>query len=287
MVELVNLGPVLYLQLKMGMDMTRMSRFSITSLLLGLIYVFTNPAQADDLHCNREWLCLHTHTNEHVVEFLAENKRPFPLTLSYRLLTVNLDSLDASSNTVVIPGNKTLLLARFEIVDREKPVKLEPKYDWTAGSMNAIHDDTIIYRLPYDSTRAYSILQGYGGRFSHEGDEHYTLDFNMRIGTPIHAARQGVVIDVVSHNDKGGWDRAFSRFANFIVIEHEDGTTGEYYHLSKNSAFVKIGDRVDEGQLIGLSGNTGHTAMPHLHFGVYRAAAWGRTISVPSVWSIS
>ena len=258
-----------------------MSRLSITCFLLGILHVFANPAQADGANCTREWLCLHTHTNNNVVEFLAENKRPFPITLSFRLNTANLDTLDKLPNTVVVSGNETLVLARFEIIDRRKPVKLEPRFDWTAGSMNAIHDDTVVYRLPYDSTRAYSILQGYGGRFSHEGDEHYTLDFNMRVGTPIHAARNGVVIDVVSHNDKGGWDNAFSRFANFIIIEHEDGTTGEYYHLSKNGAFVKIGDQVDEGQLIGLSGNTGHTAMPHLHFGVYRAAAWGRTISIP------
>ena len=258
-----------------------MSRLSITCFLLGILHVFANPAQADGANCTREWLCLHTHTNNNVVEFLAENKRPFPITLSFRLKTANLDTLDKLPNTVVVSGNETLVLARFEIIDRRKPVKLEPRFDWTAGSMNAIHDDAVVYRLPYDSTRAYSILQGYGGRFSHEGDEHYTLDFNMRVGTPIHAARNGVVIDVVSHNDKGGWDNAFSRFANFIIIEHEDGTTGEYYHLSKNGAFVKIGDQVDEGQLIGLSGNTGHTAMPHLHFGVYRAAAWGRTISVP------
>jgi murein DD-endopeptidase MepM/ murein hydrolase activator NlpD len=65
------------------------------------------------------------------------------------------------------------------------------------------------------------------------------------------------------------------------VILHNDGTTGEYYHLQHNGAFVKVGNSVAQGQQIGLSGNTGHTTMPHLHFGVYRAAEWGNTQSIP------
>jgi len=44
---------------------------------------------------------------------------------------------------------------------------------------------------------------------------------------------------------------------------------------------VTAGDRVEAGDRIGLSGNTGHTTMPHLHFAVYRAGAWGRTQSLP------
>ena len=44
---------------------------------------------------------------------------------------------------------------------------------------------------------------------------------------------------------------------------------------------VEVGDSVSQGQLIGYSGNTGHTTMPHLHFAVYRATEWGNTQSIP------
>ena len=71
------------------------------------------------------------------------------------------------------------------------------------------------------------------------------------------------------------------KYANFIVVLHDDGTTGEYYHVQQNGVLVEPGDRVEAGQMIGLSGNTGHTTVPHLHFAVYRAAEWGRTQSVP------
>ncbi|MCG8433237.1 MAG: M23 family metallopeptidase [Gammaproteobacteria bacterium] len=102
----------------------------------------------------------------------------------------------------------------------------------------------------------------------------------MPVGTPVYAARGGVVVDVEESNFKGGWKRGYGKYANYIVIQHADGSTGEYYHLSQHGAYVEQGDTVHEGQLIGLSGNTGHTAMPHLHFGVYHADTWGKTKSI-------
>ena len=79
----------------------------------------------------------------------------------------------------------------------------------------------------------------------------------------------------------GCWRDGCGRYANYIVILHNDGTTGEYYHLKHDGALVDVGDSVARGQRIGLSGNTGHTTMPHLHFAVYRATEWGNTQSIP------
>jgi murein DD-endopeptidase MepM/ murein hydrolase activator NlpD len=103
----------------------------------------------------------------------------------------------------------------------------------------------------------------------------------MPEGTPVHAARAGVVARVVESNDRGCWKDGCGRYANFIVVLHSDGTTGEYYHLQQAGALVEVGQSVARGQRIGLSGNTGHTAMPHLHFAVYRATEDGQTQSIP------
>ena len=138
-----------------------------------------------------------------------------------------------------------------------------------------------VYGLPYAEGRSYRVIQGYGSRFSHTGHEYYAVDFKMDEGTPVHAARGGVVARKVESNSVGCWADGCGRSANYIVILHDDQTTGEYYHLLKNGVLVDVGERVEAGQKIGLSGNTGHSTMPHLHFGVYRAAESGREQSIP------
>jgi murein DD-endopeptidase MepM/ murein hydrolase activator NlpD len=153
--------------------------------------------------------------------------------------------------------------------------------DWTVGDMDATHDDEQSYLFPYASGSSYRLIQSYGSSLSHTGLEQYALDFYMDVGTPVHAARGGVVARVEESNDKGCWEKGCGKNANFVVILHDDGTTGEYYHLQKDGALVDVGQRISAGQKIALSGNTGHTTMPHLHFAVYRAASWGTTRSIP------
>jgi murein DD-endopeptidase MepM/ murein hydrolase activator NlpD len=63
---------------------------------------------------------------------------------------------------------------------------------------------------------------------------------------------------------------------NVIVIRHRDGTYGRYYHLTHNGARVAVGDDVKENQVIGLSGDSGASAGPHLHFDVTKDCYnWG------------
>ncbi len=132
------------------------------------------------------------------------------------------------------------------------------------GSPYTKPDSSYIYTLPYAPKTGYRIIQGYKGRFSHKNQ--YALDFRMPIGTPIHAVRSGVVVRVKDDSDKHGRTMAFAQFGNHIIIYHEDGTLGYYYHISKDGSKVKVGDTVQQKQFIALSGNTGWSTTPHLHF---------------------
>ena len=164
----------------------------------------------------------------------------------------------------------------------ERDEALRVSCSWTIGDEDAVqHDDDHLYRLPYADNASYRVIQGFSSRFSHTGNEQYAVDFKMAVGTPVHAARGGIVAHVVESNDKGCWEDGCGEFANFIVVMHDDGTTGEYYHLQQNGALVDVGERVAAGQHIGFSGNTGHTALPHLHFAVYRATRGARSQSIP------
>jgi len=125
------------------------------------------------------------------------------------------------------------------------------------------------YRLPLRQA-AFRIDQGYGGGFSHKDAENrYAVDFAAPIGTPVLAARDGVVMQVASDFDKAGLKlEKYGGRANLIRILHEDGSMALYAHLKTEGALVRMGQRVRAGQQIGLSGNTGFTTGPHLHFAV-------------------
>ena len=78
----------------------------------------------------------------------------------------------------------------------------------------------------------------------------------MSVGTPVIAAGSGKVIGIT-----GGWGGGYG---NSILLDHGGGRHTRYAHLSQIN--VGLGDYVSAGQNIGLSGNTGWSTGPHLHF---------------------
>ena len=111
-------------------------------------------------------------------------------------------------------------------------------------------------------------IQGNHGPSTHTGTLEYAVDFRLPVGTPIVAARAGRVAAVCSHFVKGGLDSKFRPRANFVAVQHSDGTYARYFHLRHNGVSVKKGDFVSPGDRLGLSGNTGFSSTPHLHFDV-------------------
>lgn len=130
-------------------------------------------------------------------------------------------------------------------------------------------DTSYVYWLPYTEGTTQRLVQGYFSSYTHKNRP--ALDFKMKRGTKIHAARDGVVTRVEESNDKGGLKRSYRQFANMVVIQHNDGSRAGYWHLQKDGVLVNVGENIQKGQLIGLSGNTGFTAFPHLHFIVWRS----------------
>jgi murein DD-endopeptidase MepM/ murein hydrolase activator NlpD len=129
-------------------------------------------------------------------------------------------------------------------------------------------DTSYVYHLPYASNTTHKLVQGYFSHFSHKNRA--ALDFKMKRGTPVFAARNGVVIRVKEDGAKGGWNKKYRQDGNFIVIKHIDGSSAGYWHLQQNGALVNLGDTIAQGQQIAISGKTGYALFPHLHFLVWR-----------------
>ena len=97
------------------------------------------------------------------------------------------------------------------------------------------------------------------------------LDISLKINDTVCSAADGYVVGVVKDYELGGRTEDWTDYSNYITIYHpKDGLFTQYVHLIKNGSFVKVGDTVLKGHPIGLSGMTGYTTVPHLHFNVLR-----------------
>lgn len=145
-------------------------------------------------------------------------------------------------------------------------------------------DSSHVYALPYPEGQKHFLIQGYNSWLSHKG--RLALDFKMKKGSQVTAARDGVVVSVQEEFTEGGVHKKYYRKANSVVIRHRDGSQAFYGHLQHNGAMVNIGDTVRTGQVIALSGSTGYSALPHLHFVVWGPTPQGRR-QLPTRFSTS
>ena len=141
-------------------------------------------------------------------------------------------------------------------------------------------DSSYIYTLPFEVKKKVFLIQGYESMFSHKGEK--ALDFKVKNGTKVYAARNGIVTATREDSDKRGLKPENLSDGNYILIQHEDGSVANYWHFQKESVLVNVGDTVQTGQLIGLSGNTGYSAFPHLHFEVRGNDVTGNIVQLPT-----
>lgn len=184
-------------------------------------------------------------------------------------------------NSYLVPPLDSLIILRYQSsnLDSIKTLIDERfKISYYLGHADIIQpDEFYLYQLPYAKKKKVRISQGWNGPASHRNHHsRYAYDFVLQVGEPIYAAREGIVVKVVDWFTKQGGPE-LRRAANKILVLHDDGTRAVYVHLDYQGALVKEGDRVEKGQKIGISGLTGYTTGPHLHFVVRKE----RDIAIP------
>jgi len=119
------------------------------------------------------------------------------------------------------------------------------------------------FLLPYPVGDSYELHQSYCFAEGTHNDE-LSYDFAMPIGSDILASRAGTVVDLYDGSPDDGTGQA-----NYLIVQHADGTAALYGHLQQHGILVGLGDEIAAGQLIATSGFSGVAGYPHLHFTVY------------------
>ena len=187
---------------------------------------------------------------------------------------------------VVLPARTDTRAVRIMAVNPTGGYQYTVRYRYMPGDIHAQPDPQAHYRLPFAPSSNFRVAQAFGGKGSHSDTQnYYAVDIAMPEGTPVLAARDGVVMTVDNDFFGAGLDmKKYGDRANNVRIVHADGTMAVYAHLQLEGARVQVGDRVRAGQVIGLSGETGYTSGPHLHFCVQRNADM-ELVSIPFEFS--
>ncbi len=201
-----------------------------------------------------------------VTRFYVENSEFCDITLTFQVGLLNLRSGARFPYTASFPPRQSS--EAFAL----SPIKDGARwsYNYTTcyklGRSGARHDDTCVYELPYLGGQSFEVTQSHNGKFSHKGSTKFAVDWEMPEGTPIRAARGGVVVRVRDDSSSGGASMKYDDCSNYVLIQHDDGTLGHYCHLRKGGCPIALGQTVEAGDLIAHSGNTGFSSGPHLHF---------------------
>jgi len=147
--------------------------------------------------------------------------------------------------------------AAAEKAEKEREAKEKAAREARRAKLNA-------YVPPVEGSYVSTGYKQGGGMWS--SGSHTGIDFHAGMNTPVHSVAAGEVVEA----GNGG------AYGNNIVIKHKDGTYTQYGHL--NSIGVSVGQQVKPGQQIGLSGSTGNSSGPHLHFEARTSAEYGSDI---------
>jgi len=165
----------------------------------------------------------------------------------------------------ILPPRSQIRLLTLAPRDPAQPLRYTPKLSHALGDPRLLPKPHR-YPLPWRGG-PFRQSQGANGQYSHYTPKgRYAVDIAMPEGTPILAARKGVVVSTL--NEQSG--AAPNPGGNHVRILHDDGTMGVYLHLQRGSVRVAPGQQVAVGTPIARSGNTGRSSGPHLHFVVQR-----------------
>lgn len=229
-----------------------------------------------------EWeVCVYPVASGEYLVFRARNAAPVVATvsISFRLLQ-NFRLTDSVPVVKTVHSGDNIVLTRVERVDPLASINAEPRIEVDLGSDSTLPDPAAVYGVPFGGEEPRQLVASWGGG-AHTFETLFSLDFAMPEGTPILAAREGVVAVVQDSLPGRAEEGELIGEANLVVVAHADRTLATYAYLQTGIP-VTVGDSLACGELLGFSGAGGPVGLSHLHFHVGKrlSRAENRTIRV-------
>ncbi len=120
-------------------------------------------------------------------------------------------------------------------------------------------------QLPWTCGDSYPVTNGHDTN-THTGMDEWAWDFGLPVGADVVAPADGVVRMIKMNSTQGGCNSAYANDANYVVIEFGDGTEALLMHLQHDSSTLRVGQPVQQGDVVGRVGLTGWVCGAHLHF---------------------
>jgi len=168
---------------------------------------------------------------------------------------------------LVLPGQTERRLLKVRPADPSRGFSFRFSYQQMIGPPLEELPAPYNYYPPFPLGLEFPISQAFDDGSTHnDPPNQYAVDIVMPIGTPVLAARAGVVIEMEDNFHGAAQTERYLARSNHVRILHDDGTMAVYAHLQPNSLRVRKGATVKRGEWIADSGNTGYSNGPHLHF---------------------
>lgn len=178
-------------------------------------------------------------------------------------------ALGAGASAAFADTTQTALTGTAQLVAEQASAQAAAAKGAVAKGAAAKGAKTGLWDKPVEKYTLSATFGKGGTMWSHK---HSGQDFAVPVGTPVKAAGAGTVVKA---GPNGGGDGP--AYGNAIVIKHANKTYSQYAHLSRIQ--VKIGQKVSTDQRIALSGNTGNSSGPHLHFEIRTTPNYGSAVN--------
>jgi murein DD-endopeptidase MepM/ murein hydrolase activator NlpD len=244
-------------------------RFLTAEILLGLIVALfiSNCSTAQlptETYSQYTYETSVRHLNDQLIIDI-ENPLYAPLRVWIFHDSPSLQERFSAVNPVEVEARSDTTLVYNDITEFDPSIRFSSRL----GSLNK-EIKPLILKLPFPEGREYRVLQGNNTNFTHNTDwSRYAIDFDLKTNDIITSASDGYVVGVIDNYEFGGEGPEWKPYANYITVyEPESGVFIQYVHLVKNGSMVRVGDKIEAGQPIARSGNTGQSTVEHLHFNV-------------------